>query len=237
MMPYLNKKISLHNKGCNNPDVKRLYIRDYDKKGMQRYVAYAVTCLDCGALVKEDKIDFNPTPKQLLKNKVAKTNRINIRSQNHILKSHQDHIKSDIENDIKITLKSDLKEEKQANKPVKIQPISKAELREMKQFGIVGTCKLCGKVGLKNLHGLSIFYDDGMTKEQKKKYLINGTHLLAYQMLYYPDKKPATDVDEISYDITICNQCSKKHYIHGYPSPEPKTKEAWKLVTIPYPKI
>jgi hypothetical protein len=66
-MPYLNKKIPVHNKGCRDPDVKRLYIRDYDKKGTQRYVAYAVSCLNCGALVKEKEIDFNPTKKQLIK--------------------------------------------------------------------------------------------------------------------------------------------------------------------------
>ena len=63
-MPYLNKKIPVHNKGCKNPNVKRLYIRDYYKNGTQKFLAYAVTCLNCGVVVKEKKIDFNPTKKQ-----------------------------------------------------------------------------------------------------------------------------------------------------------------------------
>ena len=70
-MPYLNKKITIHNKGCKNPNVKRLYIRDYDNKGKQKYVPYAVTCTNCGALVKEI-IVFNPTAKQITKLKTLK---------------------------------------------------------------------------------------------------------------------------------------------------------------------
>ena len=63
-MPYLNKKITVHNKGCKNPNVKRLYIRDYDNKGKQKYIPYAVTCTNCDALVKEKSVIFNLPPKK-----------------------------------------------------------------------------------------------------------------------------------------------------------------------------
>jgi len=59
-MPYLNSKIKKHNKGCRRPSAKRLYIRDYDDKGRQKFVSYGVTCPSCGVLVTEE-YQRNPT--------------------------------------------------------------------------------------------------------------------------------------------------------------------------------
>jgi hypothetical protein len=65
-MPYLNSKIKEHNEGCKNPNVKRLYIRDYDSTGIQHYVPYGITCLNCHALVVET-LKLNPTKTKLSK--------------------------------------------------------------------------------------------------------------------------------------------------------------------------
>ena len=45
-MPYLNDKLtsSQHKDDCKSPSVKRLYIRDYDNKGRQKFVPYGITC-------------------------------------------------------------------------------------------------------------------------------------------------------------------------------------------------
>jgi hypothetical protein len=58
--------------------------------------------------------------------------------------------------------------------------ISQAELKEMKQFGEIGTCKVCGKKALKYIF---MEKNEGMTKEQLKKYgapykMVSGTHVL-----------------------------------------------------------
>lgn len=53
-MPYLNNKIENHKDGCSDPSAKRLYVRDYDDKGRQRFVSYGITCPSCGVLVTED---------------------------------------------------------------------------------------------------------------------------------------------------------------------------------------
>ena len=55
-MPYLDSKIeaSKHKKNCINPVAKRLYIRDYDDRGKQRFISWGVTCTTCGVIVKEN---------------------------------------------------------------------------------------------------------------------------------------------------------------------------------------
>jgi len=52
-MPYLDSKIDKHYKNCDNPVGKRLYIRDYDDKGKQKFVSWGLTCTTCGVVVKE----------------------------------------------------------------------------------------------------------------------------------------------------------------------------------------
>jgi hypothetical protein len=51
-MPYLDSKIEKHHKGCINPVGKRLYIRDYDDNGKQKFVSWGLTCTTCGVVVK-----------------------------------------------------------------------------------------------------------------------------------------------------------------------------------------
>jgi hypothetical protein len=65
-MPYLDSKIELskHRKNCGNPVGKRLYIRDYDDKGKQKFVSWGLTCTTCGVVVKE-KYERNLTPREL----------------------------------------------------------------------------------------------------------------------------------------------------------------------------
>ncbi len=63
-MPYLDSKILKHNEGCTNPVGKRLYIRDYDEEGKQRFVSWGLTCTTCGVVVKEH-YEHNLSPKQL----------------------------------------------------------------------------------------------------------------------------------------------------------------------------
>ena len=55
-MPYLDHKIELnkHKKTCLNPVGKRLYIRDYDDKGKQRFVPWGLTCPNCDVVIKEN---------------------------------------------------------------------------------------------------------------------------------------------------------------------------------------
>jgi hypothetical protein len=65
-MPYLNYRIEKHNEACKAPIVKRLYVRDYDKNGKQRYISYGVTCLNCEVLVIE-RFHHNPTAKEISK--------------------------------------------------------------------------------------------------------------------------------------------------------------------------
>jgi hypothetical protein len=66
-MPYLDSKIELnkHKKACVNPVGKRLYIRDYDEMGKQRFVPWGLTCTSCGVVVKEGKYEPSLTPKEL----------------------------------------------------------------------------------------------------------------------------------------------------------------------------
>lgn len=63
-MPYLDNKIEKHKPKCANPVGKRLYIRDYDDDGKQRFVRWGLTCTTCGIIVKE-KFKTNLTPKQI----------------------------------------------------------------------------------------------------------------------------------------------------------------------------
>jgi hypothetical protein len=65
-MPYLDSKIEarMHKRNCNNPVAKRLYIRDYDDEGKQRFVSWGMTCATCGVIVKENYEPI-PTPQQL----------------------------------------------------------------------------------------------------------------------------------------------------------------------------
>lgn len=65
-MPYLDSKIDKHYKNCINPVGKRLYIRDYDDNGKQKFVSWGLTCTTCGVVVKE-KYQHGLTPKQLRK--------------------------------------------------------------------------------------------------------------------------------------------------------------------------
>jgi hypothetical protein len=55
-MPYLNSKLepSKHKKNCVNPVAKRLYIRDYDYKGNQKFVSWGLTCTTCGIVIKQN---------------------------------------------------------------------------------------------------------------------------------------------------------------------------------------
>jgi hypothetical protein len=62
-MPYLDNKIQKHHKGCINPVGKRLYIRDYDDKGKQKFVSWGLTCTTCGVVVKE-KYERNLTKQE-----------------------------------------------------------------------------------------------------------------------------------------------------------------------------
>jgi hypothetical protein len=64
-MPYLDSKIDTdkHKKDCGNPVAKRLYIRDYDDKGKQRFVPWGLTCTSCGVVVpNEEKYQHSLTP-------------------------------------------------------------------------------------------------------------------------------------------------------------------------------
>ncbi len=63
-MPYLDNKIEKHKPKCANPVGKRLYIRDYDDEGKQRFVPWGLTCTTCSVVVKE-KFKTNLTPKQI----------------------------------------------------------------------------------------------------------------------------------------------------------------------------
>ena len=63
-MPYLDSKIEKHKINCTNPVGKRLYIRDYDDNGKQRFAPWGLTCTTCGVVVKQ-KFRPNLTPKQL----------------------------------------------------------------------------------------------------------------------------------------------------------------------------
>jgi len=65
-MPYLDHKIEarMHKRNCINPVAKRLYIRDYDDEGKQRFVSWGMNCTTCGVIVKENYEPI-PTPQQL----------------------------------------------------------------------------------------------------------------------------------------------------------------------------
>ena len=56
VLPYLDHKIELnkHKKTCINPVGKRLYIRDYDEEGKQRFTPWGLTCTSCGVIIKEE---------------------------------------------------------------------------------------------------------------------------------------------------------------------------------------
>lgn len=60
--------MKVHNKVCEYPKVKRLYIRDYavkgKSKGRQIYVNYGLVCLNCNAIVNQHVV-HNPTSKQI----------------------------------------------------------------------------------------------------------------------------------------------------------------------------
>jgi hypothetical protein len=61
-MPYLDSKIAIasHRHDCPDPTARRLYIRDYDKKGKQRFVAWGLTCQHCGETWRQP-YRHNPT--------------------------------------------------------------------------------------------------------------------------------------------------------------------------------
>lgn len=63
-MPYLDSKIDKHKKNCGNPVGKRLYIRDYDDNGKQRFVPWGLTCTTCG-VIKREKFESKPTSRLL----------------------------------------------------------------------------------------------------------------------------------------------------------------------------
>jgi hypothetical protein len=54
-----------HNKNCTDPfNVKRLCIRDYDDKGRQKFVPYALTCLSCNIIVRDVNFEHKPTDRE-----------------------------------------------------------------------------------------------------------------------------------------------------------------------------
>lgn len=53
-MPYLDNKIEKHKNTCSNPVGKRLYIRDYDDNGRQRFTSWGLTCTTCGVVIKQE---------------------------------------------------------------------------------------------------------------------------------------------------------------------------------------
>jgi hypothetical protein len=63
-MPYLDSKIDKHKNNCFNPVGKRLYIRDYDDNGKQRFAPWGLTCTTCGVVVKQ-KFQRNLTKKEI----------------------------------------------------------------------------------------------------------------------------------------------------------------------------
>jgi hypothetical protein len=64
-MPYVDSLIpwESHKEDCPNPLARRLYIRDYDKNGKQRFVPWGLTCTKCGIIVKQ-KYEHNLSPKE-----------------------------------------------------------------------------------------------------------------------------------------------------------------------------
>jgi hypothetical protein len=54
-VPYVDSQIpwESHKDDCPNPVAKRLYIRDYDKNGKQRFVPWGITCKNCGIILKQ----------------------------------------------------------------------------------------------------------------------------------------------------------------------------------------
>lgn len=72
-MPYLDHKIDInkHKKTCVNPVGKRLYIRDYDEEGKQRFVSWGLTCTSCGVVIKEKfQHNLSTTQKSLKENPI-----------------------------------------------------------------------------------------------------------------------------------------------------------------------
>lgn len=64
-MPYLDSMLEAkHKANCTNPVGKRLYIRDYDNAGKQRFVSWGLTCTTCGVVIKE-QYQRNLTPTEL----------------------------------------------------------------------------------------------------------------------------------------------------------------------------
>jgi hypothetical protein len=72
-LPYVDSQIpwESHSENCPNPVAKRLYIRDYDKKGNQRFVPWGVTCTNCGVILKQS-YEHNLTKKQVSDEKFQK---------------------------------------------------------------------------------------------------------------------------------------------------------------------
>ena len=64
-MPYVDNQIpwDKHKDDCTNPLAKRLYIRDYDDNGKQRFVSWGVTCTNCGVTLRQSYL-HNLTKKQ-----------------------------------------------------------------------------------------------------------------------------------------------------------------------------
>ena len=64
-MPYLSLPIENHDKNCTDPyNVKRLWIKDYDDKGRQKFVRYALTCLSCNVIIRDVNFEHTRNKKQ-----------------------------------------------------------------------------------------------------------------------------------------------------------------------------
>jgi hypothetical protein len=65
LLPYIDSLIPwhIHKEDCPNPLARRLYIRDYDKNGKQRFVPWGLTCTKCNIIIQQ-KYEHNMTNKQ-----------------------------------------------------------------------------------------------------------------------------------------------------------------------------
>jgi hypothetical protein len=59
-MRYPDNSIE-HREDCQDFNVRRLYVKDYDDKGRQIFVPYGITCIGCGVM-KIEKFDRNLPP-------------------------------------------------------------------------------------------------------------------------------------------------------------------------------
>jgi hypothetical protein len=73
-------KGSKHKRNCINPVAKRLYIRDYDDKGKQRFVSWGMTCITCGVIVK-DNYEPNLMPERMAPKEAGLRDKIGLQKQ------------------------------------------------------------------------------------------------------------------------------------------------------------